>query len=66
MIQDARVYSVMVEHDRAVPMIEGPLSMIEADRADYSRAKLNHDLIVSIISLEGCCVRQGKCTGGGA
>jgi len=29
MIQDARVYSMFVEYDRAVPMIEGPTTVIE-------------------------------------
>ena len=37
---------MMVEHDRETPMIE-------ADRADYSRAKLDHALIVSITT-SGC------------
>jgi len=29
--------------------------MIEADRADYGRAKLDHDLIVAITSLDASC-----------
>ena len=44
MIQDARVCSMMVEHDRVVPMIED-----RGDPADYSREKLDHGLIVYII-----------------
>ena len=40
MTQDARVYSMMVEHDRAVPMIEQIDQIIDA--------LLGHDLIVSI------------------
>ena len=42
MSQDARVYSIMVEHDRAVLMIEQATD----------RAKLDHDLIVPITILE--------------
>ena len=42
MSQDARVYSIMVEHDRAVPMIE----------QTTDRAKLDHDLIVPITTCE--------------
>jgi len=30
--------------------------MIEADRADYSRAKLDHDLIVAITTLASAAV----------
>jgi len=44
MSQDARVYSIMVEHDRAVPMIE----------QTTDRAKLDHDLIVPITTCEEC------------
>ena len=53
---------MVVEHDRAVPMIEQidqimnalldhdliDEPMIETDRVDHSRAKLDHDLIVPI------------------
>ena len=63
MTQESRVYSMMVEHDQSVPMIEqinqimdalldhGCFArnlVIEADRGDRSRAKLDHDLIVPI------------------
>ena len=41
-ILDSRAWSRSA-HDQGTPMIE-------ADRADYSRAKLDHDLIVSITS----------------
>jgi hypothetical protein len=45
MNQDARVYSMMVEHDRAVPMIEQIDQIMDA--------LLDHDLIVPITKHEG-------------
>ena len=44
MSQDARVYSMMVEHDRAVPMIEQIDQIMDA--------LLDHDLIVPITTRE--------------
>ena len=44
MTQDARVYSVMVEHDRVVPMIEQIDQIMDA--------LLDHDLIVPITILD--------------
>jgi len=57
MSQDAGVYSMMVEHDRAVPMIEQidqimdallDHDLIEVIEQTADRAKLDHDLIVPI------------------
>jgi len=59
MNQDVRVYSVMVEHDQAVPMIEQidqmmdallnhETAMIEVIKRTIVRAKLDHHLIVQI------------------
>ena len=52
MIHNARVYSMMVDYDRVVPWSRNPI--IEADGADYCRAKLDHDPTAAITS---CCTR---------
>lgn len=53
MIQDARVYSMRVEQIDQImdalldlDLIEEPLLYNRGDRADYTRAKLDHNLIV--------------------
>jgi len=75
MIQDAQVYSMIVEHDRVVTVIKQidqimnalldhdlikGTSMIEADPADCNRAKIDHHDLILAITTPVSAARQEK------